>query len=471
MLGATRLYSQICMKHTSKALKHAQIELTITVEAGEYQVHMEKAAKKLATRTAIKGFRKGNAPYDVLKREVGEMAIMQEALQLIVQEAYVKTVMKEELEVVGSPEIAIEKMAPGNDVVFTATVALLPEVKLPKLDKLKVKKVVEAVTEEQLNETLDALRGMHAEEVKKDGKAEGTDKLVLDMDMKIDGVPLDGGTAKNYQVYLSEKHYLPGFNKQVEGLKAGEEKTFELTFPKDHYKKEFAGKTVDVSVKVKEVFERKLPELTDEFVKKLGQKSKDEFLALVKNNLQEEAERKAVQKAEAEVLETVIDKATFSDMPDVLLNHERMKIFEELKRDLAKHGVTIEQYLADIKKNEQELVEGFTLQAEKRAKASLISRQIAKEQKIEITDEEISAEVEKMKHAYAHNKEAQENLKRPEVRDTIATMLQNRKVMEFLTIQILQEEKPKKAKAKKTSKKTEENPSTKAQGKKETKKK
>lgn len=426
------------MKHTKKDLKQSQVALTITVDPTEYAAELEKAAQRLSERTAVKGFRKGKVPFDVLKREVGEMTILQEALQSIVQDAYVRTIMDEKLDVIGAPEISVEKVAPGNEVVFTATVALLPDVKLPDVSKINVKKTVVSVTDEELNETVDALRGMHAEEVKKDGPAEGTDKLVLDMDMKIDNVPMEGGQAKGHQVYLGEQHVLPGFVEQVKGLKSGDKKTFPLTFPKDHYQKTFAGKTVDVDVTVNEVFERRLPEITDEFVQKLGQKNKEEFLSLIRSNLEEEAKRKGEQKAEAEVLEKVIEKTTFSDLPEVLLNHERMKIFHELKRDLDRHGVSIEQYLQDIKKDEKELVAGFTEQAEKRAKAALVSRQVALEQKIEVTKEEIDAEIANMKEAYAHNKEAQDNLARPEVRDSIATLLQNRKVMAYLKSQILE---------------------------------
>lgn len=420
------------MAYKTNKKDKSQVEFTITVTPEEYQPALEKAAARLSERASIKGFRKGKAPYDVVKQNVGEMAIMQEAIERIVQEHYVAAVQAEELAIVGMPEIKMDKMAPGNDVVFSATVALLPDVKLPDLKKIKVKREEKKVDDKQIDETIDALRGMHANEVAKEGKAEGTDKLLIDMDMFIDKVPVDGGQAKDYQVYLSEDHYIPGFNKEVEGLKKGDTKEFTLDFPKTHYQKNLAGKTVEFKVSVKDVFERQMPEVNEDFAKKLGQKSVDELKELIKSNLTNEAKQKADQKFEIDMLDAIIEKAKFSDLPEVLINAERQKIFYELKGNLERSGISVEQYLRDIKKTEEDLRNDFTEQATKRAKAALISREVAQEQKMEISDKEIDAEIELMKGAYAHNKEAQENLKRPEIRDSIAVMLQNKKVITFL---------------------------------------
>ena len=243
------------MSHAKKDLKNSQVELTITVEAADYQPMLEAAAVRLSERANIKGFRKGKAPFDIVKKELGEMAIMQEALEDIIKKTFFDAVKSEELDTIGMPQINIEKLAPGNDIVYKAVVALIPGVKLPDVKKIKVTKDEAKVDDKKMDETLEALRGMHATEVIKDGAATGTDKLVLDMDMLIDNVPLEGGQAKEHQVYLSEDHYIPGFNKNVEGMKKGEEKEFSLDFPETHYQKHLAGKKVDFKVKVKDVYE------------------------------------------------------------------------------------------------------------------------------------------------------------------------------------------------------------------------
>ncbi|HBU06570.1 MAG TPA: trigger factor [Candidatus Magasanikbacteria bacterium] len=428
------------MSHTTKKLDQNQIEFIVTVTPAEYQKHLEKASVRISERTAVKGFRSGKVPYEIMKKEVGEMNILQEALEPIVQETFYQAVVAEKLETIGMPKIDLEKMAPGNDLVYKAVVALMPKVKLADIDKIKVEHKIKEIKDEDLNETLDAARGMNAVEVVKEGPAEGTDKLVLDFDMFLDKVPIDGGQAKNHQVYLSEQHYIPGFNEQVKGLKPGEEKEFALDFPADHYQKHLAGKKVGIKVKVKEVYARQLPELSDDLAKKLGQESVAKLKDLIRTNLEEEAKRRADQKFEIEMLDQMIAGTEFDPIPEVLIDAERQKMFYELKADLERHGVSIEQYLADIKKDEKTLFEEFKTQAEKRARAALISRQVAIENHIHVHDEEIDAEIKVMEAMYATNKEYLDKLKRPEVRDTIAISLQNRKVMEWLTAKVKGEE-------------------------------
>jgi trigger factor len=430
------------MNYTTKKLDNSQVEFTITVEPKDYADKMKSAAVKISERTAVKGFRPGKAPYETIIKEVGEMAVMQEALETVVQETFYKSVTDEKLETIGMPKIDVEKMAPGNPIVYKATVALMPKIKLPNLEKIKVEHNIKEVKDEDMDETLEAVRGMHAVEVVKTGVAEGTDKLTVDFDMFLDKVPVDGGQAKDHQVYLSEQHYIPGFQEQVKGLKKDDEKEFSLDFPKEHYQKHLAGKKVDFKVKVKDVFERQLPELSDELAKKLGQESVEKLKDLIRTNMEGEAKGKANQKFEIEMLDQIIDGAEFEPIPEVLIDAERQKMFYELKADLDKHGIAIEQYLADIKKDEKTLFEEFKTQAEKRAKAALISRQIAVDNSIHVHDEDIDGEIKMMEEVYKDNKDHLEKLKNPEVRDTIAMSLQNRKVMEWLTAKVKGEEVP-----------------------------
>ena len=431
------------MQVTKKELEKSQIELTITVGPKDYEKHLEKAAQRISARTKIKGFRPGKASFEVVKKEVGAMNILNEALEQIVQESFYEAIRSEKLDTIGMPKIEVEKMAPDNDIVYKATVALLPKVTLPDLTKIKVEKKVKLVEDKHVDEVIDNLRKMQAKEViKNNKKATAEDKLVIDMDMFIDNVPVDGGQAKDYQVYLSEPHYIPGFDKELVGLGKDEAKEFELNFPKDHYQKHLAGKNVKFKVKVKDVYERQLPELSDELAKNLGQESLAKLKELINTNLVSEAEDKANQQAEIEILDAIIEKSKFEDIPEVLVDAEREKMFYELKKDLERNGVSIEQYLNDIKKKEDELFNDFKAQAEKRAKAALISRQVAMEQNIHVHDEEIDGEIKLMENMYQHNKEYMDNLKKPEVRDSIAMVMQNRKVMQWLKHKIMGEALP-----------------------------
>lgn len=440
------------MNHTFKKLPKSLVEFTVTVPVEEYTPLLEKAAVRISNRIAVSGFRKGHVPYDIIKREVGEASILQEAAEEIIQKTFFTAVAQEHVHTIGQPQIALEKVAPGNDFVYKATVASLPHVTIPDLSKISVEKKTKKVDMKDAEETINALRGMQAKEVVKSGIAEGTDKLIIDMDMFIDNVPMEGGQAKDYAVYLSEDHYIPGFNEQVQGLKKDDEKEFNLTFPASHYQKMFAGKDVKFKVRVKDVFERQLPEANDEFAKALGRDTLAELKELILKNITAEAESKAEQQAEIEVLNAVIEKTEFEEIPELLIDSERQKMFYELKRDLDKNGVSIDQYLADIKKDEKSLFEEFRAQAEKRAKAALLSRSIAEEQKFEVSENEIDAEIELIKVHYKDDKEALDRLKTADVRYSIATMLQNKKVVAFLKEKVLKSEKTEEKKE--TKKKT-----------------
>lgn len=412
--------------------KESELHLAFTVSPESYRADLEKAAKHLSARVAVKGFRKGNVPYDIMKKEVGEMAILQEALQSIVQREYITAIKELGAEIVGMPNVEVKTVAPGNDLVFEATAALIPEVTLPNIEKISVEVNKKTVDAKQIDETIEAVRGMHAVEKAKEGVAEETDKLIIDMNMSHKHVPIEGGQAKDYHVYLSEDHYIPGFNKELVGLKKGEKKTFTITFPEGHYQKQLAGKAVVFDVSVNDILERILPEVNDDLAKKLGQDSMEELRKLIENNLEKEAEQKAMQAAEIELLDTLIEKTNFDTIPEVIVDAERTKMFYELKADIERNGVTIDQYLSDIKKSEKELYEGFKEQAEKRAKAALISRQVAKEHNLSATEEEIEVELEKMREMYKTNKEYLDRVNSLEAKETVATTIQNRKVMDYL---------------------------------------
>jgi trigger factor len=426
------------MNHSVKKMPQSQVEITITVTPAEYEKHLINAAQRLSERNAIKGFRKGKVPYEIMKREAGEMAILDEALEKIIQESFFKVITEEKLDTIGMPEIKVEKIAPDNDVVYTAKVALLPNVKLADLSKIKVKREPKKVTEKDIDEVLENLTKMQAKEILKNGEATKEDKVVIDMDLLLENVPVEGGQAKDYQVYLSENHHIAGFADALVGLKKDDYKEFELPFPKDYYSKQLAGKKGLFKVRVKDVFERTFPEVNEEFAKALGQESVAKLRDLLKHNLEHEAEHKADEKAEIEIFDMLIEKTEFDEIPEVLIDAERKKMFYELKRDLERHNVSIEQYLMDIKKTEKEIFEDFKEQATKRAKAALVSRQVAKEQNISADEKEVDAEIEMMKGVYKDNPEYMENLKRPEVRDTIQNMVQNKKVIAFLKEKVME---------------------------------
>lgn len=425
------------MRHEKKQLEKSELELTITLEPQEYQKDMEEAAERLSQRAAIKGFRPGKAPYDFIKQQMGEVKIIEEAVESIIQRTFFEIIKEEKIDSVGMPKINVEKMVPGNDFVYKAIVALLPKIKLIDLKKIKVESKPIEITDEELNKVLTDLQKMQTKEIIKTGKAKKEDKVLIDMDMFIGGVPVEGGQAKDHHVYLNEEHYIPGLKEQLIDLSKDDVKEFNLRFPKNHYQKHLADKDVDFKIKVKDVFELTLPELNDEFAKKLGQESVDKLKELLKENMMREAEMKEKQRVEADILEQIIEKSNFEEIPQILIDSEKRKMFYELKHDLEHHGIEMEQYLKDIKKTEEQIFQDFEQQANKRVKAALVSRQVAVDNNIKVEKEDLDKELELIKKTYAHDEKILENLKRPEILDNIIGTIQNRKVLEFLKAEVI----------------------------------
>lgn len=420
------------MSYQSKKLDKSQLQFTFTVPPAEYQKDLEAAAVRLSERAAIRGFRPGKAPYNVVKEQLGELHILEEALEKIVQKHYFEAVKTEKAEAIGMPEIKVEKMAPGNDLIFSATVALLPKIKLPDLKTISVKSELKAVTDKDVDEALGHLQKMQPKEEPKSGASTKDDKVTVDMEMFIENVPVEGGQAKNHQVYLSEPHYIPGLAEELIGLEKNSTKEFKLKFPKEHYQKHLAGKDVDFKIKVNEVFQLAYPDLDEEFAKSVGQESMAKLKELLMTNLSREAEDREKHRLEVAILEALIEKTVFEELPEVLIETEKKKMFYELKGDLDRRGISIEEYLKNIKKSEEQIFKDFAEGALKRAKAALVSREVALENKIMVSKEDIEKEVELIKKAYPGDKNVEENLKKREVIETIASTIQNRKVVEYL---------------------------------------
>lgn len=425
------------MKYEVKPLEKSQVELTITVEPEDYKKNMEAAAIRISERAAIKGFRPGKATYDMVKQQVGEIRIIEEAMQSIVEKNFFDAAKEAKLDTVGMPQITVTKIAPGNDLEFKAIVGLLPTIKLGDLSTVKIKFQAKEITDKEVDTVLNDLKKMQTKEILKSGEATKEDKLVVNLEMFLDKVPVEGGQAPNHQVYLNEPHYIPGLAEQLIGVKKDDIREFNLKFPKDHYQKHLAGKDIDFKVKINDVFELQHPEMDDAFAKSLGQESVEKLKTIIKDNLVAEAKHKDEQKIEIEILDNLIEASEISVVPDVLINAEKHKIFNELKNSLGSQGIEMEQYLKDLKKSEEDIYKDFSEQALRRVKAALVSRQVAIENKIEADKKDIDEEVKMIKAAYPDNKNVEENLKKPEVMETLALTIQNRKVLQFLKTKIL----------------------------------
>jgi trigger factor len=423
------------MPHIDKeTLPKNQLKLTFTLTQEETRPYLEEAAKRISEQSSIPGFRPGHAGYEVVKQRVGEMRIFDEALETIVRKSFIEVILADSIDTVGSPKIDVEKLAPGNDIVFTAEVTLMPKVKsLPNVDKLSAKARDAKVEDKEIDTALRDIQRMQTSEVRatKDEAATMQDKVVIAMDMKLEGVPVEGGQSPNHSVYLNEEYYIPGFKEQVEGMKEGEKKTFTLKFPKEHVQTMVAGKDVEFDVDLKELFHLQPPELDDTFAVNLGQKDMATLRDIISKNLLTEKEHEARSKEEKEMLELVAGKTQFEDIPDLLLNEEISKMTLELQRAVEAQGLEFDTYVQNLGKTLAQMKLDFTPQALMRVKVAIVLRQIAKEQDIKVDEKELDAELDRIAEGYEDPK-MKEQVFSPQYRDYMEQILKNRKVIEYL---------------------------------------
>ncbi|MBT4849643.1 trigger factor [Candidatus Parcubacteria bacterium] len=425
------------MKITKKDLEKKEIELTIEVSLEEIKPHLQKAAEKISTKSKIPGFRPGKAPYDLVKSNVGEMAIWQEAMDSIISDTFFKAVTREKLETVGQPDIKVEKLAPGNPIVYKATVALLPKVTLGEWQKVSVKKKEVKVEEEEINKTIDQLKETNVKEVAVDRKAKKADKLELDFEVLREKVIIEGGKNPKYPIVIGEGKMIPGFEDKLIGLKKGDKKEFELKFPDKYFQKNLAGKLATFKIEVINVYERELPTLDDSFAKTTGFDTLDKLKDQIKKNILQDKEGKEKQRVEGEAIQKMVDNSTIEDIPNTLIKNEVHKMIHELEHSITGQGMDMAGYLKSINKTHDDLHKDFEPQAMQRIQAALMLRQFAQEEKITTTDEDIDREIKKQEEMYKDNPQAMQNIQNPGYRQHLLNLLTNQKVIQFISEKII----------------------------------
>ncbi|MFA5075982.1 MAG: trigger factor [Patescibacteria group bacterium] len=419
---------------TKNQISQTQVELTIELTVDEIKPFLAKAADKISQTTKIAGFRPGKAPYDVIKNQVGEMTIYQEATEAIVAATLFEALEKElpDAEIVGQPQINIEKMAPDNPLSYKALVTLVPEIKLGDYQNLKITKKEIKIDEEKIKKTLASLTKMMAKEEIKTGPLAKGDKAVVSFQVFVDRVLIEGGAHQSYPIVIGEDTFIPGFEDQLVGLSKGDKKEFELNFPEKYHQKNLAGKLALFKVEIVETYSYQPAELTDDFAKTLNYQNLDELKQNVRTSIEQEAKVKENQRQELELLEQLIAVSTFGELPQTLLDKEAHKMVHELEHGIAQQGLKFEDYLAHLKKTEADLEKEFLPEAAKRIKTSLILRQIAKEQKIVVSKEDLDQEITKISQNYQDNPEALEQIKTAGYRHYLSNAMTNQRVMDFL---------------------------------------
>lgn len=409
------------------------VKLTIELTADEFAKHIAGAVQHLAASAKIPGFRPGMAPRDIVEKKVGLGTILEHAAEHAVEDAYPRAVVEQKLKTIGSPKISLEKLAEGNPFIFSAEVAVLPEVTPGDPTSLKVERKPATVTDEQLAKTLTSLQKMHASHVIAKRPAKQGDRVDVDFDVFLDNVPLDRGQGRNHALTIGEQLFIPGFEEQIVGMSADQEKTFTLTFPKDYGKKDLQGRDAEFKVKVKSVYDTTMPPLDDAFAKKLGSfESMEKLRERVKANLHEEAAERERQRYEQAVLEALLGKSTVGDVPAILVESEQDKMVHELQHAIEQDGGKFDDYLSGLKKTRDDMKKEFEKRATERVKVALLLRKVADDNHLVATDAEVDGEVSAEKLRLGNNPELIKQVESDDYKNYLTMVLTNRKTIAWI---------------------------------------
>ena len=390
------------MKVTAENGENREITLTIEVEAAEVSKAVDSAAKRLASRVNIPGFRKGKAPRKIVEHHVGIEALKQEAFDIIAPKAFSDAIEEQKITPVTRPKIDIVTLEDGQNLVFKATIVPRPEVKLGEYKGLKVEKKVAEVTDEDVEKQLKTFQDRQAKMVDapegaavKDG-----DFTTLDFEGFVDGEAFEGGKGQDYPLQIGSGSFIPGFEEQLVGVKVGEEKDVNVKFPENYHAENLAGKDATFKCTVRSIKHKELPEINDELAKKVSKfETLDELKADIRKNLEENAERKAVSEQRTQA----IDKATENievDIPAVMIDNRVTAMIQEMAMRLEQQGMKLEQYLQYAGTDIAKIREDYRETAEKNVKTDLMLEEVAKAEDIKVEAKDLDAEVAGMAAAY-----------------------------------------------------------------------
>lgn len=376
--------------------------LTIEVDAKEVNNSIDAAFKKVVKTINVPGFRKGKMPRPLFEQRFGVESLYQDALDILLPKAYGDAIDETGIFPVAHPEIDIEKFEKNENLVFTAKVTVKPEVKLGEYKGLAVEKADTTVTDEDVENELKALQERHAElTVKEDGAVENGHTAVIDFEGFVNGEAFEGGKGENYSLEIGSNTFIPGFEEQLVGLKAGEAKDVEVSFPEEYHAEELAGKPATFKVTVHEIKVKELPALDDEFAKDVNEEvaTLDELKAKLREDLEAGKKNEAENKLRDEVVEKASANAEV-DIPEAMIETELDRMVREFEQRLSYQGMNLELYFQFTGTDEAKLKEQMKEDAAKRVRTNLVLEAIIKAENIEVAEEEVTAEIEKMAAMY-----------------------------------------------------------------------
>ena len=382
-------------------LEHNMAKLTIEVSAEELEKALNTAYNKQKRQISVPGFRKGKVPRAMIEKMYGAEIFYEDAANELMQQTYPSAIDESGVDIVSRPTVDVVQIEKGKPFIYTAEVATRPEVALGKYMGVTVTKIDTSVTEDEVEAELENQRNTNARTVTvTDRPVKEGDTAVIDFEGFVDGVAFDGGKAENHSLEIGSHSFIDTFEDQLVGKNAGDEVEVNVTFPEQYQAADLAGKPAVFKVKINEIKAKELPELNDEFAQDVaGVDTLAEYKEELKKNLTEKKENEAKKTKEDEAIQKIIDKSKM-DLPEAMIDTQCETMVNEFAQRIAQSGLSMDQYLQFSGMTVDQLKEQVRPEAETRIKSSLVLEQIAKEENIEVSDEDINAEIEKMAKAY-----------------------------------------------------------------------
>lgn len=376
--------------------------LTIEVEADKVNDALDKAFKKVVQKVNVPGFRKGKMPRGLFEKQFGVESLYQDALDFVLPDAYASAVEEAGIFPVDRPEIDVESIGKNETLVFKATVTVKPEVKLGDYKGLEVDVPSTEVTDEDVQEELTKLQERHAELiVVEEGEIQDGDTAVLDFAGYANGEAFEGGTAENYSLEIGSNSFIPGFEEQLVGLKSGDEKEVEVTFPEEYHAEDLAGQPATFQVKIHDIKRKELPALDDEFAKDANEKveSLDELKAELRTTLEEQKKVESDNAVRDALLEKAAEQAEIN-VPEAMVTSETDRMLQEFGQRLQSQGMSLDMYFQFSGQTEDDMREQFKEDAGKRVRVNLTLEAISEAENVDVSEEEVEEEVQKMADMY-----------------------------------------------------------------------
>lgn len=411
------------------------VELKVEVPQDQVKQAIEKAYLAIRKDFSLPGFRKGRVPRNLLEKRFGIEIFYEEAANIMLQDSYPKAVEEHNLEPVDQPEVTVDQIDSVKPFIYTASVTVKPELKLGKYKGLKIPKDATDINDEDIDKELENLQSSKAKLVAlQDDAAANDDHLIIDFVGRRDGEEFEGGKGTNYPLILGSQSFVPGFEEQLIGVRAGEQVTVKLTMPDEYHSEELAGQDVEFEVEVKEIKRKELPALDDDFAKEVGDyETLAELKDFLRERLEDRAEAQATQKQRQQVVDAVRDNAEV-DIPAVMIDNEVEAMVKQMANRFAQQGLKFEDYLSYSGKSQDEVKAEMRPEAEKNVKTELMLDTVAKLENIKVEPAELDEEIAELAKSYGQEADKMRVLLEAGGQiPAIEHVIMHRKVIDYLT--------------------------------------